>query len=166
MVDAQTISIIFAGVSIGVAAIYYTLTLRNTQRAQQLQLETRQAQLFMNLYEAWRSPDFRKRSNWVNLILEYEDKEDFWSRYGPEIDPDAFATWASIAAYYAGIGVLVKRELIDIELVFDLLHHSIKITWETMSPEILESRLTGNPQLWSDFEFLYNEIVKMEKLTE
>ena len=46
MVDAQTISIIFAGVSMGVAAIYYTLNLRNT-------IKTRQAQLFMSLYDTY-----------------------------------------------------------------------------------------------------------------
>jgi hypothetical protein len=36
MVDAQTVSIVFAGLSIGIAAIYYTLTIRNSQRNQEL----------------------------------------------------------------------------------------------------------------------------------
>jgi hypothetical protein len=123
----------------------------------------------MNLYETWRSPDFRKRSNWVNLVLEYEDLEDFMSKYGPFVDDEAFATWASIAAFYQGIGVLVQRNMIDIEMVNDLLGDSIITSWEKMGPEIIESRSKSgkrfSPTLWKDFEYLYNEIIKMERET-
>ena len=119
-----------------VGIFYYIMTLQNTRKNQQHQLETRQAQLFMYMYDRWSSPEFRKRSNWVNSIIEYDNREDFFSKYGPKVDEEAFATWASIAAFYAGIGVLVKRGLIDIELVADLMRPSIVRTWEKMSPEI------------------------------
>ena len=143
---------------------YYEIVVRNSQRNQKHQLETRQAQLFMNLYETWSTPEFRKRSNWVNHVIEYEDSEDFHSKYGRTGDQDSFADWASVDAYYEGIGVLVRRGLIDIDLVDDLLHTSIIGTWEKMGPEFLESRAlgTGSPTLFSDFEFLYNEIMKRE----
>ena len=48
MVTVETISIVFTGLSISLAAFYYISTLRNAQRTQQMQLETRQAQLFMS----------------------------------------------------------------------------------------------------------------------
>ena len=71
---------------------------------------------------------------------------------------------AARAAFYQGIGVLVQRGMIDIELVNDLLGHSVVLTWEKMSPELIESRKSGtgkfSPILWKDFEFLYNEISK------
>jgi hypothetical protein len=85
-------------ISVPVGVLYHIMTLRNTRKTQQLALETRQAQLFMNLYETWRSIDFRKRSNWINQILEYENFEDFWTRHGPQADPDAFAAWARARA--------------------------------------------------------------------
>ena len=80
MVDAQTISIIFAGASIGVAALYYTLTLRNTQRAQQLQLETRQAQLFMQAYNRFTEKEFQK--SWFEMVIQWEwdDYDDFMAK--------------------------------------------------------------------------------------
>lgn len=144
---------------------YYVMVVRNNQRTQRQQLETRQAQLFMNLYETWSTPGFRKRSNWVNQVLEYEDSEDFHSKYGAVADPDAFADWASVAAYYEGIGVLIRKGLINIDLVYELLRNSISITWEKMGPEFLDSRArgTGHPTLFSNFEFLYNEIKKREE---
>lgn len=37
--------------SLGVGVIYYIMTLQNTRRNQQLTLETRQAQLLMQIYQ-------------------------------------------------------------------------------------------------------------------
>jgi len=46
----QTIGILLTGLTVSIAAIYYTLTLRYTRRKLELQLETRQTQLFMQIY--------------------------------------------------------------------------------------------------------------------
>jgi hypothetical protein len=93
--------------------------------------------------------------------------EDFWEKYGPIADPDAFASWASIAAFYQGIGVLVKKGMIDIEIVNELIGNSTIIFWEKMSPEIIESREKTQRRfsstLWNDFEYLYEEILKFRE---
>ena len=52
MVDVQTLSIVFAGLSIGLAAIYYMMTLRNQDR-------TRQTQLFMQIYDRYMDKEFQ-----------------------------------------------------------------------------------------------------------
>ena len=39
---------------------YYVMTVRNSQRMQQMTLETRQAQLFMQVYDRWASRDMTK----------------------------------------------------------------------------------------------------------
>ena len=39
---------------------YYVLTVRNAQRNQQHQLETRQAQLFMNVFNTFASKEYQK----------------------------------------------------------------------------------------------------------
>lgn len=49
MIDYQTISVVFTGISVSLAAFYYINTLRNAQRNQKLTLETRRAQMFMGL---------------------------------------------------------------------------------------------------------------------
>ena len=50
MVDFQTISIVFTGLSISKAAFYYISALRNSRMTQEHALETRQAQLYMQIY--------------------------------------------------------------------------------------------------------------------
>ena len=53
MVDIQTLSFILTGIGIIGAIIYYTLTLRNANK-------TRQAQLFMEIYQQYSSEDVQK----------------------------------------------------------------------------------------------------------
>jgi hypothetical protein len=77
MVDIQNVLTYLTLISVPVGVFYHIMTLNNTRKNQQLQLETRQTQLFMNLYETWRSPDFRKRSNFVNFQVEYDNLRVF-----------------------------------------------------------------------------------------
>ena len=89
MITIETISIVFTGLSISLAAFYYINTLRNTRRNQELQLETRQAQLFMTTWQTI----FQKRvqdSSLLAIELEYTDHDDFEEKYGRENNPEAF----------------------------------------------------------------------------
>jgi hypothetical protein len=70
MVDAQTISIIFAGVSIGLAAIYYTYTIRNQNR-------TRQAQLLIQICnQTLNNPAFMK-GYYIIKDSEWKDYDEY-----------------------------------------------------------------------------------------
>ena len=51
------LSIIFAGLSIAASIVYYASVLRNANKTQQMQLETRQAQLYMDLFNLFKSVD-------------------------------------------------------------------------------------------------------------
>ena len=70
--------------------------------------------------------------------------------------------WTSVAAFFEGLGVLVKKEFIEIGLVHDFLGSVIIQAWEKMGPVFLESRKINNTKLWNEFEYLYNEIKKLE----
>lgn len=116
--------------------------------------------MFMNLYATYSSPQFRRRYNDIAFNRAYENYDDFWEKYGPVKNPEAFASWTSVAAFFQGLGVLVRKGLIDIGLVHDFLGSVITETWEAMSPAFLESRNINKIILWPDFEYLYNEIKK------
>ena len=162
MVDAQTVSIIFAGVSIGVAAIYYTLTLRNTQRAQQLQLETRQAQLFMNIYnQSFTNPYYLESTGRIldNAWSSYEEFKSIY-HYGENKDPEFCKAYDLVCGFFEGVGVLVKENLLDIRLVALLISTQTRSFWELNQLIIDEFREDLNaPRIWSEFEYLYNELV-------
>ena len=148
-------------ISVPVGVFYHIMTLNNTRKTEQLQLETRQAQLFMSLYETFRSPTFRKHLDEVLFIMEFEDWDDMERKFDPVEHSDERISWFSVGAFFEGVGVLLKRKLIDISMVDDLLATPIRLSWEKMGPIEMESRKRLNlPRLWDDFEFLYKELMK------
>ena len=160
-VSLQTVLTYLTLISVPVGVFYHIMTLNNTRKTQQLQLETRQAQLFMNLYETFRSPTFRKQLDEVLFIIEFEDWDDMQRNFDPVDNPDTRVSWFSVASFFEGVGVLLKRNLIDISMVDDLLATAIRMTWEKIGPIETESRKRLNlPRLWDDFEFLYKELMK------
>ena len=58
---------------------YYILTVRNAQRNQRMQLETRQTQLYMQLFKELYTPEFWKLYLELSRI-EWENLEDFRRR--------------------------------------------------------------------------------------
>ena len=73
----------------------------------------------------------------------------------------------TIWAFFEGIGVLVKRGLIDVALVEDLLSHRIIWFWENvLSPNIDQIRkLTNDPTQYDHIEYLYHEMRHRQRLT-
>ena len=70
----------------------------------------------------------------------------------------------SIGYFFDGLGVLVRRRLIDISLVDDLMSSSIFWLWEKMEPIVRERRKRrSRPQIWEWVEYLYNEMKGREK---
>jgi len=174
MVDAQTISIIFAGLSIGIAAIYYTLTLQNTRRnqelsrkAQELTAETRQAQLFIQICnQTLNNPAFMKGyyiirdSDWKT----FDEYLEFLGEPGSENYNDIFL----VGGILESIGVLVEEGLVDIRLIESLMRRVVIEYYEKMKP-LLDARVQWyniereerEPVMlaWKA-EYLYNELMK------
>jgi hypothetical protein len=155
---------IIPALGIILALVYYTLTVRN-------QNKTRQAQLLMGLYENYRSPEFRRMCQQIGR-WEWTDFEDFWEKYGEENNPDAWNIWESVAAFYNGVGVLLRNGLIDIKLVDDLLYNVVQRDWPRMGPIIVEWRKYLRARYgererkhdnWGGFDYLHEELERYLK---
>ncbi len=81
MVDYQSITVSLAALGFLVATIYYTLTIRNQNR-------TRQAQLFMQIYSVFRTPEFQDSITEI-VSMQWKDYDDFMEKYGPTTNPKA-----------------------------------------------------------------------------
>lgn len=155
----EYLPLVLTGLSITASILYYASVLRN-------QNKTRQAQLFMNLYETYRTTEFKNIYTDILFHWKWENYEDWWKKYGAENNPEAFSDWNSIAGYCDGVGVLLKKKLIDVSIVDELLANTIIPLWVKMGPNILEARdHRGSHQrplhdLHSNFEYLYNELTK------
>ena len=164
----ESIPYVLTGTGIIVSILYYTSVLRNANKTQQLQLETRQAALFMSLYETYQSLEFVKSRRAV-IALKWTDFNDFWTKYGSESSSDDWTNWQSQAGFFNGLGVLVKKGLIDISLVDELFSNILHRMWNHMGPIMIEWRNTRNDtyprthELFHGFDYLYNAHLKYIK---
>ncbi|MBA7613000.1 hypothetical protein ES703_20243 [subsurface metagenome] len=174
MVDYSTLSIVFTGLSISIAAFYYIGTLRNANRMRELTLEsqeltrkaqehavqTRQAQLFMQIYQDMISPEHFIGTNEL-YSMEWEDWDDYNRKYGSENNPENYALRFSTWSRISGVGLLVKAGLIDVGSVHDLMRTTILWQWEKFRDIIIRTREEWNMENFMEgFEFLANEMMK------
>jgi hypothetical protein len=165
MVELMTFQTIFqflqtVGILVGV--FYYIMTLRNNRRNQELQLETRQAQLFINIFNTFSSKQYQKDRERMLRSWEFESFEDFFSKYGPEVNPEDHAIFDMFISHFEGIAVLVQRRLIEPKLVYDLMYGSIIAFWEKFEPVFMGLReMSESPKTLQDLESLYHEMKRL-----
>ena len=153
----QTIGIGIAAASVVVGVLNSILMSRRAERHRKTDVETRQAQLFMNIYER-----FTDKGYWdmVNEIREFDyvDVDDFQKKYGQY---ERNKAWA-ITSVFEGIGVLLKRELIDIRQVNDLMPLTVMSVWEKLEPLIMEARRSewDSRYAYKGFEYLNNAVAE------
>ncbi len=159
MVTIETISIVFTGISISLAAFYYINTLRNSQRNQQTQLETRQAQLFIQLYNRFRDDTESLDIESSFLDVEIKSSEDFIRLW--RTDEDFGKVLSTLGGFYEGIGVMVREGYIPVRLVALQWGGTTRRFWEKMEPFMSDVREAQEfPRAWAETEYLYNELMK------
>jgi hypothetical protein len=153
-----------AGILVGI--IYYLTIMRNSQRNQELSrkaqeqaLETRQAQLFMNIY----NQSFANRE-WLGAYSKVMSTQ--WDDYDAHIrqrneDNEYLEASNYLSSFYEGLGVFVKEGLVDIRMVALTMTYMTTRYWERIAPIVYEGRKRNNyPRFLSEFEYLYDELVK------
>jgi len=164
LVVVQTISIVIAASGLFIAALNSILSNRRTEKNQQLTLETRQAQLFMQVYSRWNSRDFARAYGRVMYVYKWTDPEDWQRQFMPDKNIEAYSDHQILSTYFEGLEVLLKQGLININLIDDLLSDRIVWSYEFMDPMRQASRkIRKNPKLYASVEYLYNEMKKREQ---
>jgi len=162
----ESIPYVLTGIGIIISILYYTSVLTNANRTRELQLksqqqaeETRQAQLFMQIYSKFHDREFLKTIMPIILEWEWTDYDDFQSKYGVN-NFEEYSRFYTVVDYFEGIGVLVKRGLIDISFINDLFSGFTVMFWEKLESFIMESRVRRNfPHFCEYFEYLYREVI-------
>ena len=157
----EYLPLLLTGLGLTVSIFYYASVLRNQNKTQQTQLETRQAQLFMQIYQEFSSVENFKIMRELTA-MEWDDYDDFMRKYGSENNPEAFAKRYSIQYRFDGIGILVKAGLIDKERVHDLMWEFIVWHWDKYGGTIQRHReVFNNPDYMEGFEYLAIELKAM-----
>ena len=149
MLDIPSISARVAaiGVLVGVTLAY--LEVRTL-------VKQRQTDLVIGLYSTMGSKEMLE--TWEKIkTREYKDFNAYIKEYG-------LSEVHEVGIFYEGIGVLLRRKLIDIGLVDDLFSIPIKSVWEKLKPIVeWQRKQSGRPQYYEWFEYLYNEMQKREQ---
>ena len=164
--EIQAAYYMVAATGVLVAAVYYVYNMRISQRnstlalkAQEQTLETRQAQLFLQLYSQYYNKDWVAALHKASNEVKFKDFDEWWQNYGPS-NPDCFQSVDLLWHYFEGAGVLVKRGLIEPTMVADLFAEEFFGFWEKFGPIIKEFRKRNNDtHLCENQEYLY-ELLK------
>jgi len=168
--DIQSILTLLTLISVPIGVFYHIMTLNNTrksqlltQKAQEQALETRQAQLFMNLYEVYRSIEFR-RLYYEIRGWSWTNPEEWREKYSIPNNPEAASKFFSVMGYFEGMGLLVKKGLVDVEMVDELLKILVYGIWEQYRDIVFETRQRMKlPHYLANYEYLYDELKEREK---
>jgi hypothetical protein len=149
MVDITEVSAIIAAAGVLVGVVYYILDMRH-------QRQVRQTDLIMGLYRNYGSIEFQE-ALWKVNSRKYRNFDDYEKQYG-------WAEVVAIGTFFEGIGLLLKRKLVNIQLVDDLFTTPVKVSWGKMKPIVYDSRKQWNsPAAYEWVEYLYNEMRKREQ---
>src|SRR5262249_15600190 len=117
------------------------------------QLRVRKTDLVMRLYATWDSLAFQQAFHTV-YWADFHDYDSAMAITGGERQ-----VWTYLLSFYDQVGVLLRRKLIEFDLVDDLLGNSTLQLWEKVGPTMIrEARERYDPRLYENFEFLYDEM--------
>jgi hypothetical protein len=155
MVDVTEISAIVAAIGVLIGVALAVLELRDL-------VKTRKTDVVMRLHSEFTKKEMVEAS--VKFLgLQFKDYDDFQRKYGSILSgsQEVIVTMMN-GMFFEGIGVLVHRGLVDIDLVRDLF--SITLPWEKIKPiaEGLRSQF-GEREIFEWYEYLYNEVKKREQ---
>lgn len=171
MVDFQIIGLVLQTVSVmsvATAAIIGVRSYLNSnkraeeakikeQETRERELQTRQAQMFINIYNQLTTKEFSAAMN-IYSSTQWKNYNEYREVFQKKEYREAFTI---LGLYWEGIGVLVKEGYLDIRLIALLICGLTRNFWEKLKPIKDEARADMNFIRWmSETEYLYNELLK------
>jgi hypothetical protein len=124
-------------VGILVGIVYYLTIMRNNQRNQKTAEETRKIQLLLD-----HNRDIIGRNNWNSVMdMEWDDYNDFMSKYGWDSDPDLYEKRMGIWRRMHFSGLLIRDGLIDVSTFIDYIGDNSPLMWNKFKDIIEEQRV-------------------------
>jgi hypothetical protein len=165
----QTVFQFLQTVGILVGVFYYIMTIRANQRNQELTrkaqeqtLETRQAQLYNNIWnQSMNNPRFQEQ--FMRFVsLQWSNFEEYIELfpYNDYESENTMALWG-IALFFEGLAPLVREGLLDIRYLTGTIGGLLRLYWSKIEPVVDEAReLYDDPGAFGQAEYLYNELMK------
>ena len=160
MIELSTIRDLVAIFGVIAGFSYYVLTVRNNQRNQAHQLETRRAQLYMTMFNTINNQEIWKL---IHEISEYNytDYDDFMQKYGPTHNPEAFEKLTKVWWFFTEMGTLVYRGFITVNDCIHLIGDQPIEEWSRFETAIvgLREHFFASGRGYQTFEYLAKTMV-------
>ncbi|MFW9831666.1 MAG: hypothetical protein ACFFD8_07825 [Candidatus Thorarchaeota archaeon] len=148
----QTISIIVAIISVIVAFIIGIRSIRNYS-------VSRKASVFIS----YQTQAYNKQLMFDQMEIfnkwSWKDYDDFWQKYGPQTNPEAYAKFISVTGFFEGLARLLKKGIIDDDLIPEMVAISIVMFYE--KTRSIQEKIFGSlirPESADLLDYLYNRI--------
>jgi hypothetical protein len=154
----QSVSYIAGALGVSVAAVYYVMNLKETNKNRRITTTSNILNYLMTT---------ENQLKYLELLkMEWKDFDDFTKKYDSRVNPE---NWA-IRAYYWGaydvLGYQWKEGLVDIDLI-DRLTQGPEVIWRRFGSVIQEYRKTDYASdAYKDFENLAIELTRRRRLRE
>ena len=145
MVDITEISAMVAAAGVMIGVVYYILEIRHQTKAKQMDLIVRLQSMYV---------DSVLQSNETLRKTETKNYKDFQEKCSMQAQ--------DVAGFFDNVGLLLRRGLIDIDLISQLF--ILEGVWKKLKPFVEGTReRTKEPRFYGNFEYLYNEWKKKEQ---
>lgn len=166
--DIQTISIIIAASSVVLAMINSVLASRRAKKTDEITLETRQINNYLQFARESQTNEFLSAYNEITVLQQWKDFNEWNEKYGALTNPNAFLSFSKICEFFNTIGLLVKTGVIDENIPYEQGADAILTAWKRVKPLVYAMR-ENFPGFYITFEYLAKrcEIIreKDEKIT-
>ena len=152
VLDIPTVSVVIASVSVIGSAVYYMIETRHQRRI-------RQTESIIRL-SPWFSMDAKDIQEAISDVCsaEYTDYRDYLEKYAGKPEQKALKL---LGNYFEGVGLLVFRKLVEVDIVFDFWGDVAESVWDD-NIEIINGmrKDSGTQYTFEYWEFLVTEFKK------
>ena len=157
MVEASLVNFAELGV-LTVGVVVALQQLRDLKKTREIELETRQAQIFWNTIDKAYSKEGLDHTRVLSNAT-WSSYEEWLERYRNDVEYHTAYLWLS--QIYEGIGASVRLGHTDIKLLAHCMPRTHLRWWERYRDVVYERRKRRNDRRYrSEWEYLYNELVK------
>jgi hypothetical protein len=149
---------ISAVLGLGSIVIGIIATIHSIQRF----TRARKLGIFLEYSKMLYNTEFVKDINEIQYF-KWETVSEFFEKYGPETNPDAFAKFMRVGSYFDGLSTLVQRNFMDYDFIPETTAISLINFWEKFSEHAdVFAQVYRRPGCWDSIKYLYNRLQKTE----
>jgi hypothetical protein len=154
----QTIGMLSAATAAVIGVRSYINSNKRSEEARKRELETRQAQLFMSIYQTLYSSEFTQ-AEFHLFKVKMKSAADL-ERIMKE-NVEEYRAWNMYGTFYEGLGLLVKENLIDVGLPAKLMSGGILQFWNSYRDAAIDCRKVWNwPRVLIEAEYLAEAVTR------